>query len=391
GGDRLLLNLVLLLIIRLLEDLALELLPEGARLEARRLGAIPLDELRHRAQQHGVGRRLGEDDPGDSHGLPVDEHAVEHAGVAPVAEDLQRVADVDHERARLVTRGDPGLAVAGTEDLQARHAVGEDEGERGHVGVRLHAHGQLRLRAPRVVVDLELQQQVVLHLGLAGGEAEAALEGAGLDAEPEGEDGEEPGRERAHVLPEALGDGHVLGRVCRPERVVGAGVGVEHVQQVVLPLPLPVLAGGSGEPAAVPLQPPRRRVVGVGLLVLDRHAEEPRAGAAQCIDEILRDAVTGQVHDAPVLRGGAHGVNDGKARWGGRVRGVEGGHVDDGDSRGARRGPAGRRLGVGVAQALALLLRPHVLRRDRRRAAHAQRLHPRHRSLILLLPPPPEV
>jgi hypothetical protein len=110
--------------------------------------------------------RLAEDDLGDVHGLPVDKAAVEDAGIAVVAEDLQGVPHVDDDGVGLVVHRHPAGAV---EHLQARHAVVEDEGEGADVRVGLHADGQLRLRAPRVVVDLELQEEVVVSCCPGGG------------------------------------------------------------------------------------------------------------------------------------------------------------------------------------------------------------------------------
>jgi len=82
----LLLLCFLLLLLFLLEKLAIQVLLECAGREPR--GLICRDELRQRAQHHGVRWRLREDDSGDAHGVPVDEAAVEDAGVAAVAEDL---------------------------------------------------------------------------------------------------------------------------------------------------------------------------------------------------------------------------------------------------------------------------------------------------------------
>ena len=149
----------LLLLLFLLEKLAIQVLLECARREPG--GVVWRDELRQRAQHNGVRWRLGEDDPGDAHGLPVDEAAVEDAGVAAVAEDLEGVAHVHDDGARLVARRDPAAAV---EHLEARDAVVEDEGEGADVCVGLDADGQLRLRAPRVVVDLELEEEVEVLL-----------------------------------------------------------------------------------------------------------------------------------------------------------------------------------------------------------------------------------
>jgi hypothetical protein len=66
----------------LLEELAVDLLLEGSGCEPS--GFARHDELRHRAQQHGVRWRLAEDDPGDAHGVVVDKVAVQHANVSEV-------------------------------------------------------------------------------------------------------------------------------------------------------------------------------------------------------------------------------------------------------------------------------------------------------------------
>jgi len=68
---------------------------------------------------------------------------------------------VHDDGARLVARRDPAASV---EHLQPRHAVVEYEGEGADVRVGLDADGQLRLWAPRVVVDLELQEEVEVLL-----------------------------------------------------------------------------------------------------------------------------------------------------------------------------------------------------------------------------------
>ncbi|BAS98705.1 Os06g0626733, partial [Oryza sativa Japonica Group] len=63
-------------------------------------------------------------------------------------------------------------------------------------------------------------------------------------AEAEGEDGEQLGREGPDAAAEVARHGDVLRRVRRPERVVGEVVRVDEVEQVVLPLPLPAGVGG---------------------------------------------------------------------------------------------------------------------------------------------------
>ena len=165
-----------------------------------------------------------------------------------------------------------------------------------------------------------------------------------------------------------------------PERVVGQPVGLQQVEEVVLPLPLP--AGVGGEAATVALQAAGGGVVGVGLLFLDGEGEEGGSRGAQAVHELGGDAVAGDVHHAPVHGGGAHGLH---ARvpllLAAAAAGVqEGGDVDDGDPRRGVVVGMGARQVEGVPEARSLVGGADVLERDGGEAAKS--LHARHLLVV---------
>lgn len=139
------------------EQLVLDVLRKGARRVQRRLGLR--HRLRERLQDDLLLGRLAESRPRDPDLFLVDEPPVEDALVLPVAQNLDRVADVHYDGVRDAFRRDPFALV---EELQAGNHVVEDEGEGAYVGVGLDAQGELRLRAFWVVVDFHLDEVFVL-------------------------------------------------------------------------------------------------------------------------------------------------------------------------------------------------------------------------------------